>query len=109
MKRPLVRVVCADHKTKTIGRVIGSPDGPVWLIWSPLDSLTKRGWLEAHGEPVPQHLARRTLLAEVEADGGKWDGYLPTRCPRCKDVKWVHVSTVKDALTKPSPQRVLTV
>jgi phage FluMu protein Com len=106
VKPPLLRAVCAAHKTKTIGRVVGSPDGPVWLIWAPLDARTKRGWLEAHDGPVPQHRARQTLLASVEADGGKWDGYLPARCPRCKDVKWVHLSTVKDALAKPSSHRV---
>lgn len=109
MKRPLLRVVCANHPSKTIGRVIAGPDGPEWLTWRPLSKPSRQYYLD-RGEPVPQHWARRTSLAAVEADGGQFgDGSLPGLCPRCKPIIWVHVNTVMEALAKPSVHRVLTV
>lgn len=126
MKRPLLRVVCANHPSKTIGRVISGPDGPEWLLWRRLDKRGRQHRLE-RGVPVPQHLADRVPLAKVEAGDGYQisfadvspgpevrgqphrGGYLMALCPRCSSFRWVHVSTVKEALAKPSPHRVLTV
>ena len=107
--RPLLRVVCAIHKTKTIGRVVAGPDGPQWLQWTSLSNGQRQWWLEEIGEPIPKHLAAYTSLAQVEADGGKYGGHVLGVCPRCKDVKWIDISTVKEALAKPSVHRVLTV
>jgi hypothetical protein len=48
------------------------------------------------------------VLTLAEADS-KWEGRLPAWCPRCRDYRRVRVGTVREALTQPSPERVIAV